>query len=389
MVSKAITSAFVLNLFAILAFADQLETLEGQSISGTLESITKSGEVLGDGIPAGITIDSLRSIARDTKTSDVKAKLVVESAGGGKLKAESLTLANDKFAVGVSGISISLSLDAVRVVRFEPDLELAMVTDAVANPSADFDRVFVKVEKQVEVIKGLVSSLSDAELKIEVGGEVKSLARDRVHAIVLAQPSSTAANLSLIHLTDGSQLAAKSVALAGPTLTLDLPGGAKAEVPFERVQRIDIRSARVKYVSDVEPDLVREEPILTLAMPWQRDKSVGGKPLTLGKRTYARGIGVHSRSELTFAIPEGFDRFIVTVGIDAETLGRGDCEVKVLLDNREAISQRVKGGEAPSDLQVELKGAKRMTLLVEPGMDLDLADHLDWCDARWMKTKTK
>jgi hypothetical protein len=143
----------------------------------------------------------------------------------------------------------------------------------------------------------------------------------------------------------------------------------------------------LRWLSDSDPAAVREETLLTLPRPWQRDKSVAGKPLTLGKQEFARGIGVHARSELTFAVPEGFDLFLATVGIDASTQGRGDCIVKVLLDGEEAFAQRLKGTDSPVQIKIELKKAKQLTLVVEPGADLDFADHLNWCDARWLKSK--
>ena len=119
----------------------------------------------------------------------------------------------------------------------------------------------------------------------------------------------------------------------------------------------------------------------------QRDRSVTGKTLTLGTKTYSRGLGVHSRSELTFEVPEGFDLFVATVGIDASAGGKGDCQFELLDGNRSLWRQRIKGSDAQQAVRVELKGVKQLTLLVDPGADFDLGDHADWCDARFLKSK--
>jgi hypothetical protein len=41
----------------------------------------------------------------------------------------------------------------------------------------------------------------------------------------------------------------------------------------------------------------------------------------------------------------------------------------------------------PADIKLPITGCQRLTLLVEPGAGLDLADHANWCDARLIKNK--
>jgi alpha-galactosidase len=143
----------------------------------------------------------------------------------------------------------------------------------------------------------------------------------------------------------------------------------------------------VAFLSDLKPTAEEQQAIATIARPWQRDKSVMGKPLTLGSRVFEKGIGVHSRSSLAFDVDEGFDVLAATIGIDAETGGKGDCVFTVLGDGRPLFTQQMKGDSPAQDISVPLGGARQLTLLVEPGADLDLADHADWCDARLIKSK--
>ena len=46
----------------------------------------------------------------------------------------------------------------------------------------------------------------------------------------------------------------------------------------------------------------------------------------------------------------------------------------------------MKGTDSPRTLRVVISIAVKVTLLVEPGHDLDLADHADWCEVRFIKT---
>ena len=73
------------------------------------------------------------------------------------------------------------------------------------------------------------------------------------------------------------------------------------------------------------------------------------------------------------------------IGIDAETMGKGDCNFSVLADGESVFTRRVKGTDAPQEILVEIPRAKKVTLLVEPGAGLDLGDHADWCDVRFIK----
>jgi hypothetical protein len=381
---RTLALLFVLTL-AVGARGDALETIDGEEITGVVEKISSAGEVTGSGLPEGLQLDSLRSIVRDVKSNPAKSKHVIETHGGGKLLIDSVRLANDKFTVSLDGGEVTLPLDAVRCVRLEPELNLAAFNEALARPPTEQDKIFVKVDMQVDAVNGLIVELSDSELTFEFGGETRRLPHDRLHGIVLAQTGQPKAPSAVVSLANGSRIAGAVSSLADGRLELELQGGAKATLPLSSIERIDLRSSRVVSLSDLEPVSVREETLLTIAQPWQRNRSVSGKTLTLGGRTYSRGIGVHSRSELVYEVPEGFDSFVAVVGIDAAAGGRGDCEVQLLGDGRSLWSQRVKGSEEPHNVQVPLGGAKRLTLLVEPGADFDLGDHLNWADARFLK----
>jgi hypothetical protein len=153
-----------------------------------------------------------------------------------------------------------------------------------------------------------------------------------------------------------------------------------------------IASDRLLWLSDLEPTEAIEQPLAAAHFPWKRDRSVGGNAIRLasealptGELEFDRGLGVHASSRLTFEIPSGFNRFAATVGMDAETQGRGDCEVVVKGDGVVLWSQRVRGGEPPEKIDLEIGGMRELSLIVEPGELLDLGDHIDWANARMLR----
>ncbi len=373
-----------------MAWGEELETIDGTRFTATLQSINSAGDLMGPGIEAGMKLDNLRTIVREVKSNPAKSRYVLETHGSGRLLANEVLLQNDKFTVSLAGgKEMVLPLEAARCLRLEPDLDFSSFNEALAKPSAAQDKIFVKVEKQIDAIAGLVLELTATELTFERDGTEHKLPRDRVHGIVLAQAGEPKLSSATVQLTNGSRLAARITGLQEGELQLELQGGAKAALPFNSVDRIDLRSSRMSYLSDLDPVTVTEAPILGADFPWRRDRSASGKPLTLGTREFSRGIGVHANSELEFEIPTGFTSFVVTVGIDAAGQARGDCEVEILGDDRSLWSQRVRGTEEAKLVQVDLKGARRLMLRVKGGEDYDFGDHVDWADARFLKEPSK
>ncbi len=216
---------------------------------------------------------------------------------------------------------------------------------------------------------------------------MKTIARDKVYGIVFALVSRPPdhAGHCLLTLADGSQIWAKVQSLADGKLNIRVAGEADASIPWSAVQSMQVRSTRMIFLSDLEPTEARHQPLVTLERSWQADLSVGGRPLTLAGRTFDKGIGVASRSVLVFKNEGNFDLLAATIGIDAETEGRGDCIFVVEADGREIFQQRMSGKDPPKSIALDVSGKRSIALIIEPGEDLDLADHADWCDARFVR----
>ena len=62
-----------------------------------------------------------------------------------------------------------------------------------------------------------------------------------------------------------------------------------------------------------------------------------------------------------------------------------DCEFVVMDRDEVLFRARVKGGEAAKLIKVDITGRSRVSLRVDPGKDLDIADHADWADACFLQ----
>ena len=204
-------------------------------------------------------------------------------------------------------------------------------------------------------------------------------------AIVVTQPSGEDdLPYATVTLRDGSTLPGQIESLADANVVLAMPPG-KVQIPYSAVASVTIRSRRVAYLSDLKPITVEQRSIAFLDLPWRRDRSVMGRTLTLAGRTFEKGIGVHATSRLTFEAGGKYDELAAEIGIDSAASGKGDCVFMVIADGETLFSQRVRGTDAPQSIRVNIVGKQEVTLVVDAGEGLDLADHADWCDVRFIQ----
>lgn len=355
------------------------------------DSLTISaGKLVGEGVPEGLALDDLRRIDLPTRPAAAASPaVVVDLRGGGRVLGKSAAIGDDACHVEWSlGEKLVLPIDVVRAVRLDPATAHPEFDRAVAAPAPDADRIFFQVDGKLDRLSGLVVSLTADELKFQFEGAERTLPRNRLYGIALAQAQAADEPARcLVFLKDGSRVAGDLTGLTAGQATLELLGGGKVAFPWSAATKVEVRSSRVAFLSDLKPTQVEESALVTLTRPWRRDRNVLGGALALGTKTYDKGIGVHSRSSLTFAAGKQYDTLAATIGIDAAAGGKGDCICSVLGDGQPIFKERVKGNDPPRELNIDISGVSEVTLLVEPGADLDLSDYANWCDVRFIKGK--
>lgn len=118
------------------------------------------------------------------------------------------------------------------------------------------------------------------------------------------------------------------------------------------------------------------------------DQSVTGGPLLLGSTPWSRGLGTHAPSTIDYRIPDGFDLFQAVVGIDHGAEGRGSVIASVMLDDVVVFESPLLTGRSDHvEVRVELRGARRLRLRADPTPDGNRFDHLNWADAKLVRTR--
>ncbi|TVU66761.1 hypothetical protein FQP90_01050 [Paenarthrobacter nitroguajacolicus] len=141
----------------------------------------------------------------------------------------------------------------------------------------------------------------------------------------------------------------------------------------------------VVYASDV--------PWASMTNGWgpaELDMSNGGqaagdanrRPLTIGGTVYAKGIGTHAASSITYNLGGQCKQFLAQVGVDDTQGDRGRVDFKVLVDGVERFAGERKGTDGSLPVNVDLSGGNTLQLKVETGPEGNGNDHADWADAR-------
>jgi len=191
----------------------------------------------------------------------------------------------------------------------------------------------------------------------------------------------------LVSLKDGSRVtivAAKS-RVVGETLRAVHVSGVSWEIPLGAIAELRVLHGRAVFLSDVAPLEAKHTPFLPDAREWplQQDRSASGRPLRLKGREFPKGLGMHSRTTVTYDLAEKFRVFQAVVGLDDTTIGDGTAKCAVDVDGRRVFEPpaltRLQG---PVRLpNIDVSGAKRLTLTVDFGELGDSQDQVNWGDA--------
>ena len=119
----------------------------------------------------------------------------------------------------------------------------------------------------------------------------------------------------------------------------------------------------------------------------QADKAVTGKPLSIGGKTFERGLGTHTDSLVRLQLKGGAERFMASVGVDdAATSDQATIVFRVVGDGKTLWkSPGMKRGQAARPVEVDVKGVKMLLLLADSGGDISFG-HADWADAKLLVT---
>jgi hypothetical protein len=241
-------------------------------------------------------------------------------------------------------------------------------------------------------LAGTLLGVDGKEARIEAEVGATSVPLDQVLAII-SNPALTAAARRdeprmIVGLTDGSWFTAIAMsAPAGnggePVIDLRGVGDWQARVAVADVALLLPLGHGAAYLSDLEAQSYKHIPYLSLAWPFLSDRSATGGLLRQEGRVYPKGLGMHSASRVTYAIGPDDRFFRAEVALDASAGTRGSVAFRVFVDSEERFASGVvRGGDPPTPVSIDVRGGKRLSLLVDFAERGDELDHANWLSAR-------
>jgi len=341
-----------------------------------------------------IPLDDVRWIAPlESPSADTVVQPTAQVwLNGGQIAASDLQLDGDRVQIHRQGNEPwTLPLDRVSAAWWSKNPPPPAFLAARTEPDTRFDRLLLMVNGEPTVIEGYLESLTTEQVRMEWMDEVRTVPRSVCRGFVAARIESAerTAPRFTVWLRDGSTLPAETVRWNDgetPTLTCHIGNEVDWAVNWTDVVQIAVVTPRIVFVSDLRPVEVHTESLVGLPRPWQADRSVSGRPLSTPQLPRARGLGMQSGTRLAYDLTDQpAVQFAAELCLDPETGRTGDCEFLVRGDGRELLRRRVRGGEAPAAIRVDVTGVSQLELGVEYGENFDLADHANWIDARLVR----
>ena len=368
------------------ATAEQVTLIDGKISEATVTAIEHDRMTLSSGT---VPLNDIWRIERMTPSpapSGMTERIVLDH---GELRAECPTVNSGVCRFNwAAAADASLTRTVVRALILEAATNAAVdeaVTRALNRQSSADQVVVLGPDNMVLTLDGTVENVGASAIDMEYAGKNRTVSRGKVAAVLFRRPNRTPRRADplpwRVTFADGTWLESDHVRLADAILTITTDGGALA-LPWTGVSRIEHRGRNIALLSALDPVSATNSAVMTVPLPWRRNRNAMNRPLRLQGRVRDTGLGTHAPSELVFAMPAGALRFLAVVGLDEEYGKRGDCVVTIRLDGREALRRRLRGTDEALPVDIDIGDARRLTLRAEPGENYDIADHVNWYDAR-------
>lgn len=390
------------------------EPLEGQLVELTADEVTvqtRSG-------PQKLAASDVMVVEFQANPSVAKPPIWVDLLDGSKLHAESFTAAGGKASVQLAGgARLDVPTRSIVSVRFaQQDAELAQQWRAIVTGERTADLIVVRkkstrsveeggelrtiTEEALDVLDGALLEVGPENVKFDFEGDKIEVKREKIEGLVYFQRAGRELPAPVCRLVDagGSQWAIKSLDLTGQTLAIVTAAGASAQLPLEDIAKIDFSVGNIAHLAELEPDTGDGEPVVSLqpsAMAAKfgrifkvsRQPPLGADGFRIAGKRYDGGLALHSPAQLVYRVPEGFRKLHAVAGVDDSVVAPGHFVLQILGDGKELARHQFDGPDqrGPVTIDLDLKGVRRISIVVDPADGQDIGDQLNLCEARLTK----
>lgn len=359
-------------------------TADFQQIPGASLKLDDTGAVV---IPSGA---AERRLSWDEFLSAERGNAQRSPAG----KFELHLASHDRVTGEPTGID-GQTLRWINPVVGELSFDLAHI-DRIARPGVprrvDSTTSDVAALTNGDEVRGIVTGFVENQFQVQSSaGNVVEVPLDALASVRFASTARQSPGGSdrafRITLSDGSLMTANSLTFDADAAMLKFPGGAEPrKLPLPAVVAVEQVNGPVAWLSSLPPTTDEQIPFLGKPSPSRMDRTVNGDVIRFGDRTFARGIGVHALSRITWPLDGRYKTFRGRYALDGD-LPYANVTVRVKLDDK-IVHERADfaAGELSPLIQLPLGDAKSITLEVDYGQTYDVQDRLNWIEPALLKT---
>jgi len=239
-----------------------------------------------------------------------------------------------------------------------------------------------------DTVRGVVLSMSLTTVSIKTEAGPSDVPLSNIASVAFATsgtPADRKAKGFRVQLDDGSSLAVDGLTLQGSAVAIVIAGETRT-LDLDKLTSIEQINGPVAWLSALTPSENIQTPFLEATWPARMNLSATSEPIRFGSRTFTHGIGVHSRSHLTWTLDGSFKSFRTQYATDPN-LPYADMDVRILLDGKVAHEAKsVKDGSISPVVALDLTGVKTITLEVDFGAGYDVQDRLNWIEPALLRS---
>lgn len=402
-------------LAALLAPTDsKVSMLDGRAHHGSLVAVSSSDvEITENGTNVKLPIDDVMVIefpATAATTSEETQMLFFTD--GSQVRGTAITRTAKSLTAQTSLCgAVDASVDAIHAVRLQAENPaFTQQWNTFLKRDAEKDNLVVAKRdgSGLDFLAGIVSSVTATQVEFLLDGETIPVPAERVYGIVFARTKNitTPATIQMTS-TAGDLLTAGSVTLDGDQFKIETAWGQTVSIGLIRVRKIDLSSGRIQFLSDmpavaerfdgVDPEnslftgLIDADQQRMLFGPQRNTTIERQSRLRLRGREFAKGLCIHSRTEMQWNLEKKFFAMECLVGIDDEVAFNGSHAValKITADGNVLFEKLIATTDDPLPLRLSLEGVSELTVLVDFGDGSSVCDWLDIADAKLVIAKEK
>lgn len=332
-------------------------------------------------------------------------------------------VASDLFSFIASGVG-TLKLEATNVARLEVRANVEADTDRVPGKDEAGDYFWRLSLTNGDALLCDIDSIStEGLLPWREGFDFASpFAWSRIRSFVqrLDRFEELSSLFGMFQLTNGAVIKGRISRWGKGKVALSNPLFGDLDFKEDQISSVALKNGRFVYLSDMQPEKVEEYPYIRdenfdqkdHLFPWQRDRAQGGGAIRMAGRRYAKGLGVHAISKLTFRSDRRYTRFVADIGIDDSATDLASVEFTLLVDGKEVpftlyrtvtttndkgesvtkeeksevtTTGTVRKSHGAMRVELSIAGATSVELVVKAADNGDISDRANWANAKFVR----